>query len=146
MSTSGIDPRGPRFTAAVTVVLVLAALVTLDSAQPVALVITALQTLLFAIGAVRGVQHTPTAYVFRTAVRPRLQKPDHLEDPAPPRFAQTVGLVFGAAALIGIVTGLAPLAYVALAFALIAAILNSAFGFCLGCELYLLGKRLNPAH
>ena len=33
-------------------------------------------------------------------------------------------------------------ATVAIAFALAAAFLNAAFGFCLGCEMYLLGKRL----
>jgi Domain of unknown function (DUF4395) len=33
---------------------------------------------------------------------------------------------------------------VAAALALIAAFLNAAFGLCLGCELYLLGRRLQP--
>ena len=32
--------------------------------------------------------------------------------------------------------------YIAIAFALIAALLNAVFDFCLGCELYLLGKRI----
>ena len=32
-------------------------------------------------------------------------------------------------------------AYVAVAFALGAAFLNAAFDFCLGCEMYLLGRR-----
>jgi hypothetical protein len=32
--------------------------------------------------------------------------------------------------------------YVAVAFALTAALLNAVFDFCLGCEVYLLGKRL----
>lgn len=147
MSTAGIDPRGPRFTAGVTVVLVGAALLTVGPAQGVALTLVAVQTVLFAIGALRGVQVTPTAYVFKTLIRPRLSPPDHLEDPAPPRFAQTVGLVFAAVALIALIAGLAAVAYVALAFALIAAVLNSAFGFCLGCELYLLIKRIStPAH
>ncbi|MFT4264594.1 MAG: DUF4395 domain-containing protein [Nocardioides sp.] len=145
MSTPGIDPRGPRFTASVTVVLVALAILTLAPARPVALVLAAIQTALFALGALRGVQSTPTGVVFRRLIRPRLAPPMHLEDPAPPRFAQTVGLVFGVAALVGIVAGLEPLAYVALAFALVAAILNAAFGFCLGCELYLIGKRLTPA-
>jgi len=33
-------------------------------------------------------------------------------------------------------------AYVAVAFALGAAFLNAAFDFCLGCEMYLLGRRV----
>ena len=85
----GIDPRGPRFTAGATVVI--AAVVLLTAPSTFATVLVAVQTALFAIGALRGVQHTPTAYVFRTLVRPRLAAPDHLEDPAPPRFAQAVG-------------------------------------------------------
>ena len=33
-------------------------------------------------------------------------------------------------------------AYVAVSFALAAAFLNAAFDFCLGCEMYLIGRRL----
>ena len=59
---------------------------------------SAVQAVLFAIGAVAGVQRTPYAWLFRTLVRPRLAPPAELEDPAPPRFAQAVGLAF---ALVG---------------------------------------------
>lgn len=141
MSTqSQIDPRGPRFTAGVTLVIFAAALLTAPGTAAVVLI--AVQTAFFAIGALRGVQYTPTAYVFRTLIRPRLAAPDHLEDPAPPRFAQTVGLVFSTVALVGFVTGADVLGFVFAAFAVAAAFLNSVFGFCLGCEMYLLGKRL----
>src|SRR5699024_10112220 len=86
-TAAGIDPRGPQLTAAVTAgVLVVVLLVP----SPWAAVLTGLQAVLFAIGATRGVQHTPHAWVFRTLVRPRLSPPQELEDPAPPRFAQAV--------------------------------------------------------
>ena len=107
------------------------------------LVIAALQAVLFAIGAVRGVQHTPQSWLFRTVVRPRLDPPTELEDPAPPRFAQGVGLVFATVAVIGFATGAVLLAQVALGLALAAAVLNAVFRFCLGCEMYLLIKRLS---
>ncbi len=136
---SGIDPRGPRFTATVTVVLMAAALLL---PTPVSTVLVAVQAVFFAIGAGLGVQHTPTGLAFRTFVRPRLAPPDQLEDPRPPRFAQGVGLVFAAVALVGYLTGAVVVAQVAVGFALVAAILNAAFGFCLGCEMYLLGLRL----
>ena len=140
-ATAGIDPRGPRLTAGVTAV-VLAVVLLLPS--PWAAVLTGVQAVLFAVGATRGVQHTPHAWVFRRVVRPRLSPPAELEDPAPPRFAQGVGLVFTLVALVGYAAGATLLGQVAIGFALVAALLNAVFGLCLGCELYLLGKRLAP--
>jgi hypothetical protein len=134
----GIDPRGPRFTASVTAVLLAAALLVPDGA---ATVLIALQTLFFAIGVGLGVQRTPTGLVFRSLVRPRLTPPAELEDPAPPRFAQGVGLAFTVVALVGYLTGAVMVAQVAVGLALVAALLNAVFGLCLGCEMYLLGAR-----
>ena len=87
-------------------------------------------------------QHTPHAWLFRTVVRPRLAPPEELEDPAPPRFAQAVGLAFTVVALLApSSSGATLLGQVAIGFALVAALLNAVFRFCLGCELYLLIKR-----
>ncbi|MFJ9391675.1 DUF4395 domain-containing protein [Nocardioides sp. NPDC101246] len=136
---TGIDPRGPQFTAAVTVVVLILALLL---PQPWALVVTVIQTVLFAIGAGLGVQRTPHAWLFKKFVRPRLGAPDELEDPAPPRFAQGVGLAFLVVALVGYLVGATLVAQIALGLALVAAVLNAVFRFCLGCEIYLLIKRL----
>lgn len=136
-----IDPRGPRFTAGVTLAIFVAVLLTAPSTT--AVVLLAVQTVFFAVGAGWGVQFTPTAYVFKKVIRPRLAAPSHTEDARPPRFAQTVGLVFTVVALTAFATDLDALGFVASAFALAAAFLNSAFGFCLGCELYLLGRRIS---
>ena len=135
-----IDPRGPRFTAGVTLLVFAAVLLTAPGTA--AVVLLGLQTVFFAIGSGRGVQFTPTAYVFKKVVRPRLGAPTHTEDARPPRFAQTVGLVFTVVALVAFATDLDTLGYVFAAFALAAAFLNAVFGFCLGCEMYLLGKRV----
>lgn len=135
-----VDPRGPQFGAALTVVLLAVVLATAPSA--VAVVVLTVQTVLFALGATLGVARTPYAWLFRTFVRPRLGAPDAWEDPQPPRFAQTVGLAFAVIGLVGLLTGATTVALVAVGFALAAALLNAAFGFCLGCEMYLLGKRL----
>lgn len=139
----GIDPRGPQLAAGVTAVVLVAALAT--SPGPVGVVLMGLQAVLFAIGLVRGVQHTPVSWAFRTLVRPRLGPPAHLEDAAPPRFAQAVGLVFAVVGLGGFLTGVDAVGYVAVALALVAALLNAVFRFCLGCELYLLIRRTTPA-
>jgi len=130
-----IDPRGPQFTAAVTAVVLIAILAVPSTA--VAIALTAVQAVLFAIGAVAGIQNTPHSFVFRTLIRPRLTPPAELEDAAPPRFAQGVGLLFTAVALVAFALGAQTVALVAIGFALVAALLNAVFRFCLGCELYL---------
>ena len=137
-ASAGIDPRGPQFTAGITAA-VLAVILFLPN--PWAGVLTGVQAVLFAVGAARGVQRTPHAWLFRTLVRPRLAAPDELEDPTPPRFAQAVGLGFTVVALVGFASGVTLLGQVAIGFALVAALLNAVFRLCLGCELYLLVKR-----
>jgi hypothetical protein len=135
---AGIDPRGPRFVASLTsVVLVLVLL----APPAVATVLLAFQAVVFGVGAFRGIQHTPYAVLFRTVVRPRLAPPDDLEDPRPPRFAQAVGLGFALVGLLGLLAGLEVLGLAAVGLALVAALLNAAVGFCLGCEIYLLLRR-----
>jgi hypothetical protein len=135
-----IDARGPRFGAAITTLVLAVTLLTIDSR--LSFVLLAWQTVVFALGSLVGLQAQPYGVLFRTVVRPRLGAPTVFEDPAPPRFAQTVGLVFAVVGLIGLITGVTVVAYVAVAFALGAAFLNAAFNYCLGCEMYLLGRRL----
>lgn len=137
---AGIDPRGPRVAAALSSLVLALVLLT---PQPLAAVLLAVQAVVFASGAVRGVAHTPYAAVFRRWVRPRLEVPAELEDPRPPRFAQGLGLVFTVVALAGFAAGWATVGLVATGLALVAALLNAVFGLCLGCELYLLLRRVS---
>ena len=139
-----IDPRGPQFNAMLTSVVLALTLITAPS--PAGIVLLGVQTVLFAIAVFLGVQRTPAAYLFRTVVRPRLGAPAHLEDPEPPRFAQGVGLGFAVVGLIGYLSGATLLGAIATGFALAAALLNAVFGFCLGCEMYLLLKRIGARH
>lgn len=137
-----IDPRGPRFGAAITSV-VLALVLLLDGFAPVvSLVLLSLQALAFAAGSLLGLEYQPYGRAFRGLVRPRLAPPAELEDSRPPRFAQGVGLVFALAGLAGALLDLPWLFFAAVALALVAALLNAVFNFCLGCEIYLLGKRV----
>jgi len=133
-TSGGIDPRGPRFGAGITAVLLIVVLL-LGPTTAAGILLAAIAAL-FALGAVRGAQGTVQGLLFRSLVRPRLAPPTELEDPAPPRFAQLVGLVItGLGALLGLTV--APVAItIAAAFALVAAFLNSVFGLCLGCEIY----------
>ena len=138
-SAAGIDPRGPQFAAGLTSLVLIAVL--LLAPGTVATVLLAAQAVVFAIGAAGGVQRTPYSWLFRTLVRPRLGTPEELEDPAPPRFAQAVGLGFAALGLVGFLAGVDLLGEIAVGFALLAALLNAVFRVCLGCEMYLLLKR-----
>ena len=131
-----IDVRGPRFGAAVTTVVLAVVLVT-GSAW-----LLAWQTLAFALGAAGGVGRSPYGVLFRRVVRPRLGPPTAFEAPEPPRFAQAVGLVFAVAGLVGYTLGPQWLGLAATGAALAAAFLNAVFGYCLGCEMYLLVRRL----
>jgi hypothetical protein len=135
-----VDPRGPRFGASITVIVLAAALVTAGS--PVGFVLITWQTLVFALGAFVGLYAQPYGVIFRKLICPRLTPPTELEDAAPPRFAQLVGFVFLAIALISTLAGSSAIAMVAVGFALAAAFLNAAFNICLGCEMYLISKRV----
>jgi hypothetical protein len=131
-----VDPRGLRFAAGVTTV-VLALTLVLNNPWPLAV-----QAVVFAIAVAFGVQASPYGLLFKRLIRPRLGPPKELEDAAPPRFAQLVGLVFAVAGLIGYLTGATVLGVVATGFALVAAFVNAAVGLCLGCEAYLLIHRI----
>jgi hypothetical protein len=131
-----VDPRGVRFAAAITTVVLALVLVT------GAAWLLAAQVLVFALGAFAGPQLQPYGRLFAATVRPRIGPPAELEDARPPRFAQLVGLLFATVGLIGFAAGLDAVAFGAVALATAAAFLNAAFGYCLGCEMYLLGRRV----
>ena len=127
-----IDARGPRFSAAITVVVLASALETQS------LVLIAFQLAVFLIGATKGPQFTPYAFQFKSLIKPRLKSDFVPEDVRPPQFAQAVGLVFAAIAVAGLVSGATIVFTIATGFALAAAFLNAAFNYCLGCEFYLI--------
>ena len=137
---SEIDPRGPRFGASVTSVVLAVSLVTVGTT--VGTILITWQTVVFAIGAFIGLQAQPYGILYRRLIQPRLGRPTELEAAAGPRFAQGVGFVFTAVGLLAVLVGVPVVAYIALGFALVAALLNAAIGLCLGCEVYLLGRRI----
>ena len=134
-----IDVRGPRFAAWVTAVVLAVALI-LGSGT-----LVAVQAVVFAVGAFAGLRYAPYGVLFRVLVAPRVGPALEREPEAPPRFAQLVGFVFAVVGAVGYLLGAPVLGAVATGFALIAALLNAATGFCLGCELYLIARRALPA-
>ncbi|TFV98749.1 DUF4395 domain-containing protein [Orlajensenia leifsoniae] len=143
---AGIDPRGPRFVATITaVILFIDVVLGLAGADLAALLLLAVVAATFAWTTIAGIRRHPFAIIFRRVVLPRLTPTSDREDPRPPTFAQGVGLfVTGVGVILGLL-GIAPAVVIAAAFAFVAAFLNSAFGFCLGCQIYLLLQRLRPA-
>src|SRR3954470_20333835 len=130
-----VDVRGPRFAAWVTSVVLAVALLTGSGW------LVAAQAAVFAVGAFAGMRRSPYGLVFRVLVAPRLG-PAHEREPEPPlRFAQLVGFVFAVVGAAGYLLGVPVVGAVATALALVAALLNAAVGFCLGCELHLLLRR-----
>lgn len=130
-----IDPRGARFGAAITTVVLAVVLIT-GSAW-----LLAAQVLVFAIGALAGLRYAPYGLVYRRLIRPRLGPPARTEPEAPPRFAQGVGMVIAAVGVICYAAGVTAAGIVFTALALAAAFLNAAFDVCLGCHMYLFIQR-----
>ena len=132
-----IDPRSPRFGAGITGVLLLVDLfLALTGSGVAATVLLAAISAVFAWGAFAGIRRHPYGALFRAVVRPRLRPPAELEDAAPPTFAQGVGFVITLVGVVLGVLGLLPALAVFAALAFVAAFLNSVFGFCLGCWMY----------
>jgi hypothetical protein len=131
-----VDPRGLRFAAWLTAVVLAVVLVT--GSGP----LLAAQAVVFAVGAFVGMRAAPYGLLFRATLASRLGPPAEREPAAPPRFAQAVGFGFAAIGLAGYFGGVGWLGIAATAMAFVAAFLNAAFGFCLGCQMYLLIKRI----
>lgn len=137
-----IDPRGYRLGAGVTAVFAIAALLLVSADQlPAASIVMTAMVMMFLPGATIGPQATLQALLFKKLVAPRISKPTVVESFRPPRFAQQMGF---AMAIFGAVMGFAGLAwgvYLWAGLILFASFLNSVFGFCAGCEIYLLLRR-----
>ncbi|WP_449280891.1 DUF4395 family protein [Leucobacter sp.] len=151
-----IDARGPRVSAGITALLLLAgialalvgnstggSLASLSPGERAAdpgFLALSLVALLFAWSLVSA-RTQPLSALFRAVIQPRLSPPTEWEDPRPPRFAQGVGLVVVGAGLLLHLLGVPWALAIAGAAAFVAAALNASIGFCLGCEIYLLLAR-----
>jgi hypothetical protein len=140
-----VDPRLLRFSAGATACVLAVVLLIVDISRPLALGLLASQVALFAFTAFVSFQWSLWAQIFARFIWPRIKAPAQLEDARPPRFAQFVGFVFTALALITYLFGVDFAGYglTALAFGLAA--LNAFTGLCLGCKAYHLIRKSKPA-
>ncbi|HUG49357.1 MAG TPA: DUF4395 domain-containing protein [Candidatus Limnocylindria bacterium] len=128
-----IDPRGHRFGAALSVVVLAVAFLT---SQPL---VVALIAVALGVSAAFGTRYSalgrPWPLVRRVL---RLASPRELESEYPPRFAQALGSVGLSIALLAFLAGLPLLGWLLTgAVAGLQAVL-ALTGYCLGCRLYFL--------
>ena len=126
-----IDARGPRYSAGITTTVLALALITESN------YLIGFQFAVFLSAVLFGLRRSIYGIIYRNLIQPRLSGPVPSENEAAPRFAQLIGALFAFVALLGGVTGNTGVFLVATSFALGAAFLNAAFGFCLGCQVYL---------
>ncbi len=127
-----IDPRGHRFGAGVSAVLLIASLVT-DTPWLVALALLSI-----GVSAAFGLRYSIYGAIWRRIVHAANLGPVEPEHEYPPRFAQVLGSVALTLSLVAFGAGLPALGWL---FALAVAGLQSLLavtGYCLGCRLYFL--------
>ena len=128
-----IDPRGHRFGAGLSVVILAAAFI-LGLPWVVALVAVAL-----GVSAAFGTRYSalgrPWPYVRRAL---RIGPPAELEHEYPPRFAQALGFVGLTLAVVLFIVGATTAAWVITGLVGGLQLLLAATGYCLGCRLYFL--------
>ena len=130
-----IDPRGPRLNQAVlTVALLIGFLANFRWVAPIFAVV------LF-LGAAFGSKYGPVLALYAKFVKPHLAPPLELEDPRPPRFAATVGVVFLVGATISFLASSNILGWVLALIVAALAGLAASTGLCVGCEMYLFANR-----
>ena len=133
-----IDPRGPRTNQGVLAAgLVLGFVFSWWYVAPIFAVV------LF-LGAAFGPKYGPVIRFYGEVIKPRLGPPKELEDPRPPRFAATVGVIFLVGATIAFLFGGPTAVVIGWVLCLIVAALAAlaaTTGICVGCEIYLLVAR-----
>lgn len=139
-----IDPRGPRFGAGITAVLALVSFYSSTIGDYwFGYSVTFVMFALFGWSVFLTKVAHPYAWIYTTLIAPRLAPPSELEDPRPPQFAQKVGFSFAVLGVASVVMGQSSaLLSIAAAFIFLAAFLNAVFGLCLGCQMFLVLKRL----
>jgi hypothetical protein len=144
MNNNQLDPRGPRFGAAITSVLMLVVIyLSLDPATTnYALYVMAFAVAMFVLGSALGPARHPYGLIYKSLIRPGLKPPTELEAVKPVHFAQVVGLIVTGSGLVLHLLGVPNALPIAAAAAFIAAFLNAAFAFCLGCQMYVGLKRI----
>lgn len=139
------DPRALRFSAAATASVLAVVMLTYGPARPLALGLLASQVAVYGFTAFVSVHWSVWAQIFARFIWPRIGAATELEEARPAHFAQFIGFMLTALALLGFLIGAYGIGYGLTAVAVVLAVINATTGVCLGCEIYLLGRRLQRA-
>lgn len=137
-----VDPRALRFSAAATASVLAVVLLVVGGARPLALGLLASQVAVYGFTAFVSVHWSVWAQIFARVIWPRISAATELEDARPVRFAQLIGFVLTALALLGFVSGADALGNALTVVVVVGAVINASTGVCLGCRFYLLARRL----
>lgn len=128
-----IDLRATRFSAVVTSIVLGMALLF----GPIfGLPLIAIQTFVFAIGAIMGMKSQPYLALYGKYLQPRRGVDAELVDEKPHRFTASVGMLLGCTSLLAGVMSASVLYYVVTGVAFAVALVHAALGKCLGCAWY----------
>lgn len=133
-----IDARQPKLGQAISGTLLVVNFV-IAPKTPVSIPVLAA---VMGLASILGAKGNLYVYLFK-ALKPRFGPPKELEEPWPPRFANLLGFVFltvGSVAFYAFDSTIVAwvLGLIVAALALLAAIT----GLCVGCELYVIGRRI----
>lgn len=144
MTSKQLDPRGPRFGAGITsVLMVMVIFFSLDAATiNIAFGVMAFSVVMFVFGSTLGPAKHPYSYLYKYTLRKALPAPTVMEDSRPVHFAQVVGLIVTGSGLVLHLLAVPNALPIAAAAAFFAAFLNAVFAYCLGCQMYLGLKRI----
>lgn len=144
MKIEQLDPRGPRFGAGISSILMLLVIyLSLDPAtEQIAVAVMGFAVAMFTFGSVLGPARHPYSFLYKYTLRKFLNAPAYLEPATPVHFAQVIGLVITGLGLILGVLGVPYALPIAAAAAFMAAFVNAVFAYCIGCQMYLGLKRL----
>lgn len=140
--TGTVDARIPRFTATVTLAVMLTALAVAAVNTRAAAVILAIQAVVFAIGALGGPRRHPYGMVFSQFLAGDSASTTPGEDVSLLKFSQSIGFVVSTVGVIGFASGHPALGAAAIGFAAFAAFMRAAFGICLARRAHTLVQRL----
>lgn len=128
-----VDPRLLRFSAGATATVLSAALLLMEVARPLALGLLGTQVAVFGFTAFVSFQWSVWARLYARFIWPRIDEPVALEDARPARFAQFLGFLLTAPALVLLAVDLDVVGYALTGLALGLAAINAVTGLCLGC-------------
>ena len=136
-ASRGIDPRGQRFGAGLSAIVLGIALVLGLTLTPAAWLVVPLVGLALGVSSARGTRYFVFGRPWPTVRRLlRLAPPKELEHEVPPRFAQAMGATFLGLATLAFLVGLAPLGWLLTVAVAGLQTLLAVTGYCLGCKLY----------